>query len=88
MRCLISNGVRFYMLDAGEHYPDPHVRNDYAGAYAVFPHGGRWWVQIHEIPDYWINLTEQTFETENEAFNFAYEHHIESLNKRYKPGTR
>ncbi|MDT7076447.1 hypothetical protein RQL62_17835 [Citrobacter amalonaticus] len=82
---MISDGVRFYMLDAGESYPDPHVHNEYVGAYAIFPHDSRWWVQIHEIPGYWINLTEQTFKTENEAFNFAYEHHRRKLELRYNP---
>lgn len=83
MKCFKSGGVKFYMLSPGESYPDPFANNEYVGAYVVFFHEGRWWAQIHELK-VWRNLTDQTFDTENEAFNFAYEHYGKMLDRRYK----
>lgn len=75
MRCLIAKNVKFYMLDAGESYPDPHSDNRYAGAYAVFPFDGKWRIQTHKNPR-WVDLTPDAFDTENAAFNYAYSHFL------------
>ena len=74
MRLFNSGGVKFYMLEAGDPYPDPHSDNRYTGAYVVFPFEGQWLAQKHEN-NRWINLTSDRFDTENEAFNYTYEHH-------------
>lgn len=76
MGCLVIGGTKFYVLAAGAHYPNPHADNAYVGAYAVFPFEGKWIAQYHRPPAVWLDLTEQRFETANEAFNFAYEHYV------------
>lgn len=75
MKTFISGGVKFYTLEAGDYYPDPNADNQYVGAYAVFLHEGEWVAQIHE-KGHWLDLTPRRFESENEAFNFAYDHYI------------
>lgn len=80
MKTFKSGGVKFYMLAEGEGYPDPHADNQYVGAYAVFPYEGKWCAQIHER-NTWLDLTEQRFETENIAFNFAYDHYLAAQEK-------
>lgn len=76
MRTFISGGVKFYSLADGEVYPDPYADNQYVGAYVVFPYEGKWCVQIHESGK-WKDLTPQRFETENIAFNYAYDDYLE-----------
>lgn len=80
MRTLISGSVKFFMLDAGELYPDPHNDNRYVGAYVIFPYEGQWLAQRHEN-NRWVHFTTDRFDTENEAFNFAYAHHLAAQHK-------
>ena len=74
MGCLIVSGIKFYTLAEGESYPDPHADNQFVGAYAVFPYEGKWVAQKHFRGGRWIDITDQRFDTENEAFNFAYKY--------------
>lgn len=81
MKLFISGGVKFYTLAEGEAYPDPHADNRYVGAYVVFPFEGKWCVQILER-NTWRDLTVQHFETDNIAFNFAYNHYVAQQEKQ------
>ena len=75
MKRFKSGGMAFYMLEPGELYPDAIADKEYVGAYVVFPYEGKWLAQNHTRGK-WVDITDQRFETENEAFNFAYEHYI------------
>lgn len=86
MKTFKSGGMKFYMLAPGDLYPDPYADNQYIGAYVIFLHDGKWYVQIH-TRNRWENLTDESFERENTAFNFAYDHYIEAEKKKY-PQTR
>lgn len=74
MSYLIVSGVKFYTLVEGESYPDPHADNQFVGAYAVFPFEGKWIVQQYYRGGRWTDITARRFDTENEAFNYAYEY--------------
>lgn len=74
MLCLIVGGCKFYTLEEGEPYPDPHSDGSFAGAYVAFPIEGKWMAQKFITGRGWINITEQRFDTQNQAFNFAYEY--------------
>ncbi|EBH7423746.1 hypothetical protein CXI49_21265 [Salmonella enterica] len=82
MGCLVSGGVKFYLLKEGQNYPNPHADNSYMGAYVVFPFEGEWIVQYHQPPSSWLDLSERRFTNENEAFNFAYDYYLSSRRDR------
>lgn len=86
MKTFKTGGVKFYMLAAGEPYPDPNADNQYVGAYAIFPYEGKWLAQIHSKGS-WLDLTDQRFDTENSAFNYAHDHYL-SEQKKLFPLTR
>ncbi|ENK1087419.1 hypothetical protein AB2010_000635 [Citrobacter freundii] len=83
MGCLIVSGIKFYTLAEGEAYPDPNSDDKYFGAYAVFPSEGKWVAQKYFRTGNWHDITDQRFDTENEAFNFTYEYAFTPEN-RYK----
>lgn len=71
---LIVAGINFYMLAEGESYPNPNSGNNYSVSYVVFPYDGKWVAQKLRKGGRWIDITDQRFDTENEAFNFTYEY--------------
>ena len=73
MGCIILGAIKFYMLAEGESYPDPYGDGNYCGAYVVFPYQGKWIAQKCVSKGKWKDITDQRFETENLAFNYAYE---------------
>ncbi len=75
MGCIILSGVKYYMLAEGEPYPDPHDDGRYMGAYVTFPYNGKWVAQKCVSYEKWEDITDQRFDTENQAFNFCYEYH-------------
>lgn len=83
MKCFKSGGMAFYMLEAGEPYPDAAADKEYIGAYVVFPYEGKWLAQIHTIGK-WLDISEQRFDSENVAFNHAYQHYIDAQEKHRK----
>lgn len=76
MGCLVIGGTKFYVLAAGDKYPDPHSDYCYQGAYVVFPFEDNWIAQIHRPPASWIDLSEKRFTSECEAFGFVYKHYV------------
>lgn len=80
MQILKSGGVKFYILEQGEMYPDPHSDNQFVGAYVVFPFEDKWAVQYYD-KGRWLDLTELRFDSENAAFNYAYDHYTAVQNK-------
>lgn len=84
MKRFKSGGMAFYMLGPGEFYPDPYSDKDYIGAYVVFPYEGEWLAQIHKNGG-WVDITGRRFETENAAFNAAYDHYLAEEKKVYSP---
>ena len=80
MKCFKYGGMAFYMLEAGENYPDATADKEYIGAYVVFPFKGHWLAQILTQGN-WTDITDQRFDSENAAFNFAYQHHTAAEEK-------
>lgn len=79
MKKFKSSGIAFYFLEDGEPYPDASADKEYIGAYVVFPFEGKWLAQRHK-KGYWLDITNKRFDTENEAFNYAYEHFLDPKN--------
>lgn len=86
MKRFKTGGMAFYMLAAGEFYPDPYADKDFVGGYVVFPYEGKWLAQIFTRGK-WVDLTDQRFDTENAAFNFAHDHYLSEQKKMF-PLTR
>lgn len=76
MKIFRSSGVLFYFLEEGGLYPDPTADKEYIGAYITFPYDGKWIAQRYKN-GYWIDITDKRFDTENEAFNFAYDYFLD-----------
>lgn len=71
MRKVILSGRAFYMLDAGEPFPN-HTDADFRSvSCAIFPQQDGWTVRAY-VSLKWEPITNQTFDSENEAFNYAY----------------
>lgn len=81
MRTFSTAGYKFYMLDRGERAPDPYSSRDVAGAYLIWPRkSGKWDTRIFHRGQ-WTEFTDRQFDTENEAFNFAYDHYGATQNR-------
>lgn len=72
MRSFTSGGMAFYMLGEGERLPD--VRGNRYGnlGYVIWPRGDKWDVRRMGLRG-WEKIADRLFDTENEAFNFAYD---------------
>lgn len=75
MRKFVSAGAAFYMLDPGERLTKHEVYQRYHPVrFLIWPRRGQWDV-LERVGNEWVRLTDQLFDTENEAFVFAYEKH-------------
>lgn len=74
MRKLISAGIAFYMLDSGEKLTQIHGDRYGIPGYVIWPRGDKWDVRWYN--NEWVEITDHQFDTENAAFNFAYEHFV------------
>jgi len=70
-----SDGHRLIMLNAGERVPDLNSFSNFNGATIVWPRkSGKWDIRLlDEKTLKWVPVTDQLFETQNAAFNFAYD---------------
>lgn len=82
MRKLISCGVAFYMLGRNEKMPQIYGDSYGIPGYVIWPRNcGKWDVRWYSQQE-WEEITDQLFDTENVAFNFAYEHFLARQDKR------
>lgn len=83
MRTFISGGVNFYFLSPGEKVPEPD--GGFIGAYAIWQReDDKWDVRWCRGSVKWQEITNQYFDTENEAFNFAYDHYGRKDDEGYR----
>jgi len=73
MRKFVSAGASFYMLDKGEKLTKHEIFHRYDPArFVIWPRKGGWDV-MECVGDEWFRLSDSLFDSENEAFVFAYE---------------
>ena len=73
MRKFVSGGAAFYMLDAGERLTKNEVFHRYHPArFVIWPRGNKWDVREMGLHG-WEKITDKLFDSENEAFVFAYD---------------
>ena len=73
MRKFVSAGAAFYMLDKGEKLTKNEIFHRYDPArFVIWPRKGGWDV-MECVGNQWFRLSDRLFNTENEAFVFAYE---------------
>lgn len=76
MRVFKSGGARFLFMARGEKLPDKPDDN-YTSSYVIWPRkNGKWDVRWKWSGD-WKEIADHQFDTENAAFNHAYDHHAE-----------
>jgi len=76
MRKFVSAGVAFYMLDPGEQLTKHEVYHRYDPArFVIWPRGDKWDVR-QRVGKEWMAISDQLFDTENAAFNCAYDHFL------------
>ncbi|WP_225760291.1 hypothetical protein [Leclercia sp. Marseille-Q4284] len=73
MKKFIVGGTIFYMLSPGERVQSNDIDYDCTRHYIIWSVDDSWHIK-YKFSQGWENITEQNFETENAAFNFAYEH--------------
>jgi hypothetical protein len=73
MRKFIVGGTIFYMLDSGERMQSDNMDYDCSRHYIIWPVTDGWRIRYKWSKD-WEIITDKIFDTENAAFNFAYEH--------------
>lgn len=70
-----TSGATFYMLDAGEVLTKAELNHTYYPAdFVIWPRGNKWDVRENTIRG-WEPITDRLFDSENEAFNFAYDNY-------------
>lgn len=75
MRKFVSGAAAFYLLDAGERLTKHEVYHRYHPVrFVIWPRRGKWDV-LERVSNEWVRLTDSLFDSENEAFVFAYEKH-------------
>lgn len=77
MKKFIVGGTIFYMLSAGERMQSNDIDHDCSRHYIIWPVNESWRIK-YRWGDKWDNITDQKFDTENAAFNFAYDHYIKA----------
>lgn len=82
MRKFVS-GVAFYMLDPGERLTNAELYHRYHDCrFVIWPRDGKWDVREMGFRG-WDKITDRLFDSENEAFNFAYDKYCADLDKQY-----
>ena len=77
MRKFFTSATAFYMLGPGEVLRQADINRDFNRKYVIWHADGVWKVR-HNWHHGWEDITQGDFETENAAFNFAYEHFLRS----------
>lgn len=75
MKKFIVGGTIFYMLSDGERMQSKDMNYDCSHHYIIWPNDNVWRINYRCTKD-WEKITDKTFDTENAAFNFAYEHFL------------
>lgn len=75
MVTFISGAATFYMMQAGERLQEHHIYGDYNQIYVVWPAGEEWAIRFRWGKG-WEEITDSKFPTQDEAFNFAYDHYL------------
>ncbi|MDC7868837.1 hypothetical protein [Pantoea ananatis] len=89
MRRFVSGGLTFYLLDPGDTEPNLAKEYLYIPRYLIKPVDNGWRALIlHTNERDWQQICDRLFVSENEAFNFAYEHFSveQSKTERLLPG--
>lgn len=75
MQIFNDRGFVFYMLERGEKLPKHPQGRDFTGGYVIWPRkSGKWDIRYKFSPE-WEPITDRLFDTEEEAFAFAFEHY-------------
>lgn len=75
MRTFKDRGFAFYFLELGEALPNIYAKGDFTGGYVIWPREiGKWDIRYKFSPE-WERITDRLFDTEQEAFAFAFEHY-------------
>ncbi|WP_048784317.1 hypothetical protein [Pantoea vagans] len=73
MRKFVSAGAAFYMLDKGERLTKCELFHRYDPVrFVIWPRGDKWDL-LERVGNEWLRLTDRLFDSENEAFVFAYD---------------
>jgi len=84
MRKFSTGGYTFYMLQRGERAPNPLDDTRFCGAYLIWPMQSGFW-DVRAFKDgVWIEVTNESFETENAAFNYVYKRYCDEYNKHLR----
>jgi hypothetical protein len=76
MKVFSCQGFKFYFLQHGEKLPNIYASGNFTGGYVIWPrNSGKWDVRYKFSKD-WEEITDKIFDSENEAFQFAYEHYL------------
>ena len=76
MRKFVSGGVVFLFPATGEVVGDVRTNDGSKPGYVIKEcDGGQWQAQRFEN-GVWLDIADKQFETENEAFNIAYDHYL------------
>lgn len=77
MRKFFTSATAFYMLSDGEVLSKSDINFDFNRMYIIWPKSGLWKVR-HKWHRGWEEISMVDFESENDAFNFAYEHFLKT----------
>ena len=75
MRTFISGGVKFCFMERGEKLGNIHEDKYFTEFYVIWPrNSGKW--DVRWFRGDWKEITDLQYDTENEAFQCAHEHHL------------
>lgn len=85
MRKFVSAGTAFYMLDKGEKLTKNELYHIYHPVrFVIWPRGDKWDV-MERVGNDWVRLTDRLFDSENEAFVFAYDKFCAEQERNRRP---
>lgn len=85
MRKFVSAGAAFYMLDKGEKLTKHEIFHRYDPVrFVIWPRRDKWDV-LECVGNEWVRLTDELFDTENEAFVFAYDKFCAEQERNRRP---
>ncbi|EEB6041898.1 hypothetical protein OR033_004981 [Salmonella enterica] len=82
MKKFIVGGTIFYMLADGERMQSKDMDYDCSYHYLIWPAGDSWRIKYRGFKE-WESITDKVFDTENAAFNCAYDHFLNASKARY-----
>ncbi|AVW74159.1 hypothetical protein B7D34_01045 (plasmid) [Klebsiella pneumoniae] len=82
MKKFIVGGTIFYMLADGERMQSGDMDYDCSYHYIIWPSNDFWRVK-YRCSKEWESITDKVFDTENAAFNCAYDHFLNATKALY-----